>query len=175
MSEKQLITGCLNGDRKSQKELYDRYSRKMMGVCLRYAGDRETARDLLQDGFIRVFTSLHTYSGTGTLEGWIRTVFVNGALEYLRKRDVLRNSTDIENMHEIPDDEDTAVSKISAGELMEIVQALPAGFRAVFNLYALEGYSHKEIADRLHITESTSRSQYARARKWLQERIARYE
>jgi RNA polymerase sigma-70 factor (ECF subfamily) len=174
MSEKQLIAGCLKGDRKCQKELYDLYSRKMMGVCLRYAGDRETARDLLQDGFIRVFTSLDTYTGAGSLDGWVRTVFVNGALEYLRKRDILRNSTDIESMNEVLADEDSAVSKISAGELMEVVQSLPDGFKAVFNLYAIEGYSHKEIAERLHITESTSRSQYVRARKWLQERIDRY-
>ncbi|MDR2765533.1 MAG: sigma-70 family RNA polymerase sigma factor [Tannerella sp.] len=175
MSEKQLITGCLKGDRKSQKELYDLYSRKMMGVCLRYAGNRETARDLLQDGFIRVFTSLNTYTGAGTLDGWIRTVFVNGALEYLRKRDILRNSADIESMYEVLEDDDSAVSKISAGELMEMIQSLPDGFKAVFNLYAIEGYSHKEIAEKLHITESTSRSQYVRARKWLQERINRYQ
>jgi RNA polymerase sigma-70 factor (ECF subfamily) len=174
MSEKQLIEGCLKGDRKSQKELYDLYSRKMMGVCLRYVGDRETARDLLQDGFVRVFTSLNTYTAAGTLDGWIRTVFVNNALEYLRKRDILRGSTDIESMHEVLEDEETAISKISAGELMELVQSLPDGFKAVFNLCAIEGYSHKEIAEKLHITESTSRSQYVRARKWLQERIGRY-
>jgi RNA polymerase sigma-70 factor (ECF subfamily) len=175
MSEKQLIAGCLKGDRRSQKELYDSYSRKMMGVCLRYTGDRETARDLLQDGFVRVFTSLDTYKGTGSLDGWMRTVFVNGALEYLRKRDILRDSTNIDSMREVLEDEDTAVSRISAGELMELVQSLPHGFRTVFNLYAIEGYSHREIAEKLHITESTSRSQYVRARKWLQERIDRYE
>ncbi|MDR1675447.1 MAG: sigma-70 family RNA polymerase sigma factor [Tannerella sp.] len=175
MSEKQLIAGCLKGDRKSQKELYDLYSRKMMGVCLRYVGDRETARDLLQDAFVKVFTSLDTFTGTGTLDGWIRAIFVNSALEHLRKRDILRDSIDIESMHEVLEDEDTAISKMSAGELMELVQSLPEGFKAVFNLYAIEGYSHKEIAGKLHITESTSRSQYARARKWLQERINRYE
>ncbi|MDR3267579.1 MAG: sigma-70 family RNA polymerase sigma factor [Tannerella sp.] len=175
MNEKQLITGCLNGDRRSQKELYDLYSRKMMGVCLRYVSDRETARDLLQDGFVRVFTSMHSYSGVGAFEGWMRTVFVNGALEYLRKRDVLRDSADIESMHELLDEEESAVSRLSAKELMQLIDTLPEGFKAVFNLYAIEGYSHKEIADKLHITESTSRSQYVRARKWLQERIIRYE
>jgi RNA polymerase sigma-70 factor (ECF subfamily) len=146
----------------------------MMGVCLRYVGDRETARDLLQDGFIRVYTSLHTYTGAGALEGWIRMVFVNGALEYLRKRDILRDSTDIANMYEVLEDRETALSNISAEELMAVVQSLPDGFKAVFNLYAIEGYSHREIAGMLHITESTSRSQYVRARKWLQERIERY-
>ena len=171
MDENQLIAGCLNGDRNCQKKLYDVYSRKMMGVCLRYAGDWETARDLLQDGFVRVFTSLDSYSGTGSFEGWMRMVFVNGALEYLRKRDVLRNAVEIESMYDLPDETETAVSKISADELMKIVQSLPEGFRAVFNMFAIEGYSHREIAEMLHITESTSRSQYTRARKWLQERI----
>ncbi|MDR2040782.1 MAG: sigma-70 family RNA polymerase sigma factor [Tannerella sp.] len=175
MSEKQLIAGCLKGDRKSQKELYDLYSRKMMGVCLRYAGERETARDLLQDGFVKVFTSLDRYAGTGTLEGWIRAVFVNNALEHLRKRDILRGSADLESLYEAPGEGETTLSKMAAGELMTLVQSLPEGFRAVFNMYAIEGYSHKEIAGKLHITESTSRSQYVRARKWLQERIARYK
>jgi RNA polymerase sigma-70 factor (ECF subfamily) len=176
MSEKQLITGCLNGDRKSQKELYDLYSRKMLGVCLRYVGDRETARDLLQDGFVRVFSSMGSYSGAGAFEGWMRMVFVNGALEYLRKRDILRDSADIESMHELVNgEEESAISRLSAKELMELIQTLPDGFKAVFNLYAIEGYSHKEIAEMLHITESTSRSQYVRARKWLQERVIRYE
>jgi RNA polymerase sigma-70 factor (ECF subfamily) len=171
MDEKQLIAGCLHGDRNCQKKLYDVYSRKMMGVCLRYAGDWETARDLLQDGFVRVFTSLDSYAGTGSFEGWMRTVFVNGALEYLRKRDVLRNAVEIETMYDLPDETETAVSNISADELMKTVQSLPEGFRAVFNMFAIEGYSHREIAEILHITESTSRSQYTRARKWLQERI----
>jgi len=147
-----------------------------MGICLRYVGDRETARDLLQDGFVKVFSSMSSYSGTGAFEGWMRMVFVNGALEYLRKRDVLRDSADIGNMHDLlNEEEESAVSRLSAKELMELIQTLPDGFRSVFNLYALEGYSHKEIAGMLQITESTSRSQYVRARKWLQERIIRYE
>lgn len=171
MNEAQLISDCLYGNRKAQKELYDLYSRKMMGVCLRYVGDRETARDLLQEGFVKVFTSMHSYTGTGAFEGWMRMIFVNVALEYLRKTDVLRNSTDIECLNEQIDDNETAVSTLSAKELMDVIGQLPDGFHAVFNLYAIEGYSHKEIAEMLHITESTSRSQYLRARQWLQERI----
>ena len=171
MNEAQLISGCLHGDRKAQKELYDLYSRKMMGVCLRYVGDRETAHDLLQEGFVKVFTSMHSYTGMGAFEGWMRMIFVNGALEYLRKTDILRDSVDIEYLNEQVDENETAVSKLSAKELMDVIGQLPDGFRAVFNLYAIEGYSHKEIAELLHITESTSRSQYLRARQWLQERI----
>ena len=155
MDETQLINGCRKGDRLAQKELYERYSRKMMGVCLRYVNDRETARDLLQDGFVKVFTSMDSYSGIGSFEGWMRKIFVNCALEYLRKSDVLRESTDLDN----------------TAELMQLVQELPAGFRTVFNLFAIEGYSHKEISDMLNITESTSRSQFTRAKQMLQKRI----
>lgn len=171
MNDTQLIAGCLKGDRKAQKELYDLYSRKMMGVCLRYVNDRETARDLLQEGFIKVFTTMHSYTGAGAFEGWMRMIFVNGALEYLRKTDVLRNSADIGSLNEQVGEDETAVSKLSAEELMGLIKQLPDGFRTVFNLYAIEGYSHKEIAGMLHITESTSRSQYVRARQWLQEQI----
>ena len=171
MNEAQLIAGCLNGDRKAQRELYDSYSRKMMGVCLRYTSDRETARDLLQEGFIKIFTSMRSYAGTGSLEGWMRMIFVNGALEYLRKTDILRNSTDIGTINEQSGEDENVISRLSAEELMNLISKLPDGFRTVFNLYAIEGYSHKEIAEMLHITESTSRSQYVRARQWLQEQI----
>ena len=143
MNEAQLIAGCLNGDRKAQKELYDSFSRKMMGVCLRYVSDRETARDLLQEGFVNIFTSMHSYAGTGSLEGWMRMIFVNGALEYLRKTDILRNSADIGSVNEQLGEDENVISKLSAEELMNLIGKLPDGFRTVFNLYAIEGYSHK--------------------------------
>ena len=168
MDETQLINGCRKGDRLAQKELYERYSRKMMGVCLRYVNDRETARDLLQDGFVKVFTSMDSYSGIGSFEGWMRKIFVNCALEYLRKSDVLRESTDLDNTAELIQPDASAISNMSAAEVM---QELPAGFRTVFNLFAIEGYSHKEISDMLNITESTSRSQFTRAKQMLQKRI----
>ena len=156
MNELQLIEGCRKGERRAQKELYDAYSRKMMGVCLRYVNDRETARDLLQDGFVKIFTSMDSYTGSGSFEGWMRKIFVNCALEYLRKSDVLREATDLDN---------------TAAELMNLVKELPVGFRTVFNMFAIEGYSHKEISEMLNITESTSRSQYTRAKQLLQRRI----
>ena len=168
MDETQLINGCRKGDRLAQKELYERYSRKMMGVCLRYVNDRETARDLLQDGFVKVFTSMDSYSGIGSFEGWMRKIFVNCALEYLRKSDVLRESTDLDNTAELIQPDASAISNMSAAELMQLVQELPAG---LFNLFAIEGYSHKEISDMLNITESTSRSQFTRAKQMLQKRI----
>ena len=171
MDESQLINGCRKGDRLAQKELYERYSRRMMGVCLRYVYDRETARDLLQDGFVKVFTSMDSFSGTGSFEGWMRKIFVNCALEYLRKSDVLRESTDLDNTAELIQPAGSVISDMSAAELMNLVQELPAGFRTVFNLFAIEGYSHKEISDMLNITESTSRSQFTRAKQMLQKRI----
>ena len=170
MTEKQLIDGCLNGERKAQEKLYNLYSRKMMGVCLRYVGDRETARDMLQEGFIRVFTSLHLYSGAGQLEAWMRMIFVNCTIEHLRKKDFLRDAVDLDSIKDLTEEE-TAVSKIDAGRIMELIQKLPSGFRTVFNLYAIEGYSHREVGEMLHISEGTSRSQYARARQMLQEQI----
>ena len=168
MTEKQLIEGCRNGERRAQKELYETYSRKMMGVCLRYVSDRETARDLLQDGFVKVFTGMDSYSGIGSFEGWMRKIFVNCALEHLRKSDVLREATDLDNTAELIHPDSSAISDMSA---VELVQELPAGFRTVFNLFAIEGYSHKEISEMMNITESTSRSQFTRAKQLLQRRI----
>lgn len=171
MNEQQLIESCRRGERIGQKELYDRFARKMMGVCYRYVNDKETALDLLQDGFVKVFLSLDSYSGTGSFEGWVRRIFVNTALEYLRKADVLRDSTDLDNTAELVQPEASVLSAMAADELMQLVNELPPGFRTVFNLFAIEGYSHKEIGEMLNITESTSRSQYTRARQMLQKKI----
>lgn len=143
----------------------------MLAVCLRYVNDMETARDLLQDGFVRVFTNIHSYTGTGSFEGWLRKIFVNGALEYLRKSDVLRESTDLDSSADLVQSDSSAIEHLSAAELMKLIQELPVGFRTVFNMFAIEGYSHKEISEALGITESTSRSQFTRARQLLQKRI----
>lgn len=171
MEEQQLINECKKGNRLAQKELYDKYSRKMMGVCLRYINEKETARDILQDGFVKVFTSIGTFSGIGSFEGWIRKIFVNCALEFLRKSDVLREATEWDNITEPVPAGDSVISELSAADLMKLIQELPTGFRMVFNLFAIEGYSHKEIGDMLNITESTSRSQYTRARQLLQKKV----
>ena len=171
MDELQLIEGCRKGDRRAQKALYETFSRKMMSVCLRYVSDWETARDLLQEGFVKVFTHIDSYTGNGSFEGWIRKIFVNSALEYLRHADVLRESTDLDQTAEVAQTDSSPLSDISAAELMQLVQSLPAGFRTIFNLFAIKGYSHKEISERLHITESTSRSQYTRAKQLLQRKV----
>jgi RNA polymerase sigma-70 factor (ECF subfamily) len=171
MNEQQLIEGCRKGNRLAQKELYETYSRKMMGVCLRYTNDRETARDLLQDGFVKVYSSIESYTGNGSFEGWMRKIFVNCALEYLRKSDVLREAIDLDNTTELANPDSSVVSTMSANELLTLIGELPAGFRTVFNLFAIEGFSHKEIGELLNITESTSRSQYTRAKQLLQRKI----
>ena len=171
MNETQLIEGCINCDRRAQKALYDKFSRRMMAVCLRYVKDTEDARDLLQEGFIKLYTNINKYSGEGSFDGWVRKIFVNSALERLRHNDILKNADDIDDVNytDMPDDE--SASEISSDEIMKYVRSLPDGFRTVFNLFAIEGYSHKEIGDKLNISESTSRSQYMRARKILQKMI----
>ena len=171
MDEKQLIDGCIRGDRKAQKALFNKYSNRMLAVCLRYVNDIEDARDLMQEGFIKLFSNIHQYKGGGLFDGWVRKIFVNCALERLRQQDVLRNAVDITDLEytDIPDE--TTVSQLSADEIMVYIRSLPDGFRTVFNMYAIEGFSHKEIGQKLNITESTSRSQFMRARKMLQKMI----
>ncbi len=174
VNEKQLIESCIEGDRKAQKTLYDIHAPKMMAVCMRYAGEPELARDLLQEGFIKVFTNLTAFQYNGSFEGWMRKIFVNTSLEYLRKNDLLREAIDIDNGYSITAETDySVIEELSANDLLKLINELPHGFRVIFNMYAIEGYSHKEIADTLGITESTSRSQLTRARQLLQKRLSK--
>jgi RNA polymerase sigma factor (sigma-70 family) len=170
--ENQLIAGCKEGKAWAQKEIFERYASVMLSVCVRYVTDRETARDLLQEGFIKLYTKIDTYSGTGSFEGWIRRIFATTALEYLRQNNALNQSVDIEQYSNLITDTDpTILDNISANDLMECIARLPDGYRTVFNLYAIEGYSHAEIAEMLTISESTSRSQFMRARNILQKNV----
>lgn len=172
--EKELIKSCLKNDRKAQKALYDCYSRKMMAVCVRYAGDVETAKDMLQDGFIKIFSSLASFQFNGSFEGWMRRIFVNTCLEHLRKTDILHDAADLDYAASpLKSDSFNPFESMSANDLMKIIGELPNGFRLIFNMYEIEGYSHKEIADTLGITESTSRSQLTRAKQMLKNRIQR--
>lgn len=176
MEESQVIEGCKRQDRKSQQFVYERYGRTMYNICLRYTSDVESAQDLLQDGFIRVFSNIKSFEGKGSFEGWLKRVFVNLALENIRKSKTKNMiSDDIENIpDDIIDESDTEVSDLSEVVLMQMVQELPPGYRSVFNLYAIEDYSHKEISEMLGIAEGTSRSQYIRARLLLQDKIKEY-
>ena len=169
--EKEWIEGAKRGDRRSQKAIYDALSAKMFAVCLRYMGDRESAEDILQDGFVTLFSKLDTFSGDGSFEGWARKIFVNTALMTLRKKDALKNSEDVDAAWDIPSGTPTAVQQIGYEELIKMISELPPGFRTVFNMYIIEGYSHKEIAEALGISETTSRSQLQRARTLLQSKI----
>lgn len=167
MSESDLIKGCLEGDRRAQEYLYQKFSPKMYGVCLRYAGKAEDAQDILQNGFVKVFKNLHMYRGDGSFEGWIRRIFVNTAIEHYRRQVNLYPVTENhENLLETK--EVSAFDSLSVKDLMKIIQQLSPGYRTVFNLYVVEGYSHKEIAEMIGISEGTSKSQLARAKGVLQ-------
>lgn len=168
------IEGAKHGDSRAQKAIYDALSPKMFAVCLRYMGDRDSAEDVLQDGFVTLFTKLGSYLGDGSFEGWARKIFVNTALMNLRKKDVLRQSEDVESAWDIKTEDPTPIQNISYQDLMKFISELPDGFRTVFNMYVVEGYSHKEIAEELGISEATSRSQLLRARAVLQSKIKKY-
>lgn len=170
-----LIASCIKGDRAAQKALYDRLAPRMFPVCMRYVGEKELAEDILQEGFITLFTRLDSYKGEGSFEGWARRIFVTTALMSLRKKDALKMSDDLEAARNLKTDTASQVQNIGYKELMNLIMTLPPGFRTVFNLYAIEGYSHKEISEMLGITETTSRTQLSRARIWLQEKIKKRE
>jgi len=171
----QLIESCIKGDRAAQKVLYDRLAPRMFPVCIRYVGDRELAEDILQEGFITLFTRLDTYKGDGSFEGWARKIFVTTALMELRKKDALKMSDDLETARGMKAETVTQLQSIGYKDLMKLITQLPPGFRTVFNMYAIEGYSHKEIGEVLGISETTSRTQLSRARLWLQNKIKEIE
>ncbi len=171
VSLEELAAACKEDDRKAQKRLFEALAPKMMAVCLRYMGNREDAQDVLQEGFITLFTKLDSYSGSGSFEGWARRIFVNTALMHLRKTDALGLSEDIDQARTLFTEEATPLQKMGYKELMELVSSLPADARTVFNMYIVEGYSHKEIAAELGCTEATSRSKLQRARLQMQQLI----
>lgn len=169
--EAEMIEGAKRGDRRSQKAIFDLLSPKMFAVCLRYMGDRDAAEDILQDGFVTLFSKLDSYSGAGSFEGWARRIFVNTALMSLRKKDALKNTEDLDVAWNMASNDPSPIQKIGNDDLLKMVASLPPGFRAVFNMYIIEGYSHKEIAEALGISETTSRSQLQRARMLMQSKI----
>ena len=170
MDYSKLIKKCLDGDSRAQHEMFEAFSPKMYYVCLRYAASDEEARDMLQEGFIRMFSKLGSYSGKGSFEGWARRVFVNTAIKYYHKMRK-HNSTDTLDTVATKKVKATAISELSEKELMKLIRDLPDGYRHVFNMYAIEGYSHKEIAEQMGIEESTSRSQLVKARRLLQVKV----
>jgi RNA polymerase sigma-70 factor (ECF subfamily) len=175
-----IVKRCVKGDRKAQKELYETYYSKMMGVCYRYTNNAEDARDILQDGFVKVYTNIKKYNFNGSLEGWIRRIMVNTAIDHFRKhKDVFFVDDEegyiLENSK--VESDDSIYGQFGVDVIMEAIQALSPAYKTVFNLNVIEGYQHKEIAEKLNISEGTSKSNLAKAkkklRKILQEKEAR--
>ena len=176
MSEiREIIKGCIAGSRRDQELLYRRHAAKLYAVCLQYSGNNEEARDILQEGFIKIFENLSTYKNEGSFEGWMRRITVNTALEKFRSRNNLYKVDDIDQIPEPdaePDNQDYA--GLEAADLLDIIRELPPKYRMVFNLYAIEGYSHKEISEMINISEGTSKSNLSRARAILQRRVGSF-
>ncbi len=168
-----IINGCLEGNSKAQEQLYQRFAGKMFAVCLQYSGDYEQAKDVLQEGFIRVFSNLHQFHKIGSFEGWIRRIMINTALEKYRDKYYLNRVENQEEDLEVGVN-DEVFEDLSAQDLLRMIRELSPKYRMVFNLYAIEGYSHKEISALLNISEGTSKSNLSRARAILQGKLKNY-
>ncbi len=169
MTEEQMLVGSIKNNASAQEAFYNKFSPKMLGVCYRFAKNREDAEDMLQEGFIKIFTQLHQYRNEGALEGWIRRIVVHTCINVLKKNKKFAESVDIIHANSIHVKEDMIPSIMQAKQVVECIRMLPMGYKTVLNLYAIEGYSHKEIASMLDIEESTSRSQYTRAKAMLED------
>lgn len=170
ISESDLLEGCRSGDRRMQHELYKRYAAKMYGVCLRYASNAEEAEDILQEGFIKIFSKINSYRGDGSFEGWIRRIFVNTAIEHYRKKIYLQPITETEE-NTVEGKYLSVLDNLAEKDIIQLVQQLSPGYRTVFNMYVVEGYTHKQIAEALGISEGTSKSQLSRAKLILQDLV----
>lgn len=168
MTEQAILVGCLQNDPSAQRELYNRYSPKMLSVCFRFSQSREDAEDMLQEGFIKIFTQIHTFQNKGAFEGWVRRIIVHTCINFLKKNKKFNENIDLDHAGYLEVKEETMPSIMQARQIIECIRLLPLGYRTVLNLYALEGYSHKEIGNMLDIEESTSRSQFTRAKSMLE-------
>lgn len=171
IDEKDIIERCIKGDASAQSKLFNRFAPRMMGVCYRYVQTIYEAEDILQEAFIKVFRYLDTYQGNGAVEHWIRKIVVNTALNHIKQNKKFRDEMDVDNV----EDEgytDSLHLKFETEEVINAIKSLPDGYKVIFNLYAIEGFSHKEIADQLGIAEATSRSQYCRAKIMLQNKLS---
>ena len=171
VSDEKLLKGCLQGNRTAQKQLYMKYKASMFGVCLRYAKNQAEAEDFLQEGFIKIFGDLYQYKPIGPLGGWMRRVVVNVALQHIRRRKDLFADVNIDDVAYNYSADEEVFSNFRMKALLEMIQKLPEGYRAVFNMYVMEGFSHKEIAKQLNITVNTSKSQLSRAKSTLRQML----
>lgn len=168
----ELIEGCVKSDSRAQQALYERFSPMMFAVCLRYVKEVAEAEDVLLKAFMKVFENMKKFRADGSLEGWIRRIVVNEALMYLRQNKILHLTADVKTVHTVPA---VKADHLEAEDLFNLVQQLPVGYRTVFNLYAIEGYAHAEIAEMLNISEGTSKSQLSRAKMMLRNLIEQQE
>ncbi len=168
MSETALIEDCINNSSVAQRELYNRFSGILFGICYRYASCRQDAEDMLQEGFIKIFTKISSFENKGNFEGWMKRVMVHTCINYLKKNKRFDSIISIEEVFHLEIKEESIASKLLGKQVMECLRLLPIGYRTVINLYAIEGYNHKEIGDMLEIGESTSRSQYIRGKNVME-------
>ena len=173
-SEKDLIKACKKQNAKAQRMLYDKYSPSMLGLCRRYVRGEQESEDIMINGFMKVFSKIGSYEGKGSFEGWMKRIMINEALGYLRKNRSMYLETDIDKIEKEPNLEKLE-SELETKDLFKMISELPSGYRTIFNLYAIEGYSHKEIGELLGINENTSKSQLSRARKHLQRKLCETE
>ena len=171
MDESTLVKKCVDGDQLAQRMLFEKFASKMLGVCMRYAKNREQAEDVLQDGFVKVFTKLDHFKGGGSLEGWIRRIMVNTSLDQIRKNSKFQDNVPMDQMDYKIELNSFIEEGLMEEELLKLINSMPIGYKTVFNMFAIEGYSHKEIAEQLEISENTSKSQYSRARAYLQTKL----
>ncbi len=174
LSETELINACKRYDKRGQEQLFDKYAPLMLGVCRRYTGNVHDAEDVMIGGFMKVFDKMDQFKGTGSFEGWIKRIMINEALGFLRKNRSMYVEVDIEEANGKPEMNEME-SELEAEELIAMIDELPTGYKVVFNLYAIEGYSHKEIGKKLGISENTSKSQLNRARALLKKKLSKIQ
>ncbi len=171
MDDSTLVTECIKGNAKAQRLLFDKFSQKMLGVCLRYTKSQDEAEDALQEGFVKAFSKLNDFSNQGSLEGWIRRIMVNTSLDAIRKNTKFIKDVPLDSVDYQVGNNDFIVEGLNAEDLMKLINSMPEGYKVIFNMFAIEGYSHQEISTTLGISESTSKSQYMRAKGYLRNRL----
>ena len=171
MDDSTLVKECIKGNAKAQRLLFDKFSQKMLGVCLRYTKSQDEAEDALQEGFVKAFSKLIDFSNQGSLEGWIRRIMVNTSLDAIRKNTKFIKDVPLDSVDYQIGNNDFIVEGLNAEDLMKLINSMPEGYKVIFNMFAIEGYSHQEISTTLGISESTSKSQYMRAKGYLRNRL----
>lgn len=166
-----VIKGCSDGNAKSQRMLFDMFAPKMLTICIRYTKNRMEAEDILQEGFIKLFQKIDSFSFQGSFEGWIKRIFINTALDHIRKEEKSKYFEDVDNPFLSIQSDAFILENLEADSLLKVIDFLPSGYKTVFNLFAIEGFSHKEIAELLNINENTSKSQYSRAKLFIQKKL----